>query len=86
VLRRWGAPPGGGFAVNYRNPRQALPLTEHAKALLPLLKDKPYRIALEPGRYIVRTELAGFSAVERKDVPVRTALWIAVAGNNYAFG
>jgi diaminopimelate decarboxylase len=44
---------GGGFAVNYRNPRQALPLTEHAKALLPLLKDKPYRIALEPGRYIV---------------------------------
>jgi diaminopimelate decarboxylase len=43
---------GGGFAVNYRNPDQALPITEHAKALLPLLKDKPYKIALEPGRYI----------------------------------
>lgn len=44
---------GGGFAVNYKNPAQALPVTEHAKALLPLLKDKPYRIAFEPGRYIV---------------------------------
>ena len=44
---------GGGFAVNYKNPDQALPVTEHAKALLPLLKGKPYRIALEPGRYIV---------------------------------
>jgi diaminopimelate decarboxylase len=43
---------GGGFAVNYKNPEQALPVTEHAKALVPLLKDKPYRIALEPGRYI----------------------------------
>lgn len=44
---------GGGFAVNYRNPDQALPVTEHAKALIPLLQNKPYRIALEPGRYIV---------------------------------
>jgi diaminopimelate decarboxylase len=44
---------GGGFAVNYKNPHQALPVTEHAKALLPLLMGKPYRIALEPGRYIV---------------------------------
>ena len=44
---------GGGFAVNYKNPTQALPVTEHAKALVPLLKGKPYRIALEPGRYIV---------------------------------
>jgi len=43
---------GGGFAVNYERPDQALPITEHAKALLPLLKDKPYKIALEPGRYI----------------------------------
>ena len=41
---------GGGFAVNYKHPEQALPVTEHARALLPLLKDKPYRIALEPGR------------------------------------
>jgi diaminopimelate decarboxylase len=44
---------GGGFAVNYKNPSQALPVTEHAKALVPLLKGKPYHIALEPGRYIV---------------------------------
>src|SRR6185503_2679858 len=33
-------------------PDQALPVTEHAKALVPLLKGKPYRIAFEPGRYI----------------------------------
>ncbi|MBV8781723.1 MAG: diaminopimelate decarboxylase [Phycisphaerae bacterium] len=43
---------GGGFAVNYERPDQALPVTEHAKALIPLLQNKPYRIALEPGRYI----------------------------------
>ena len=44
---------GGGFAVNYKNPAQALPVTEHAKALLPLLHGKPYKLAIEPGRYIV---------------------------------
>ncbi|HZL35487.1 MAG TPA: diaminopimelate decarboxylase [Tepidisphaeraceae bacterium] len=44
---------GGGFAVNYKNPAQALPVTEHARALMPLIQGKPYRIALEPGRYIV---------------------------------
>lgn len=43
---------GGGFGVNYENPEQALPVTEHAKALVPLLQGKPYRIAFEPGRYI----------------------------------
>jgi diaminopimelate decarboxylase len=44
---------GGGFAVNYEpNGRKALPVTEHAKALVPLLQGKPYRIAFEPGRYI----------------------------------
>jgi diaminopimelate decarboxylase len=43
---------GGGFAVNYEGPDQAIPVTEHAKALLPLLRGKSYRIALEPGRYI----------------------------------
>ena len=43
---------GGGYAVNYERPDQALPVTEHAKALIPLLQGKPYRIALEPGRYI----------------------------------
>ena len=44
---------GGGFAVNYKKPDQALPVTEHAKALVPLLEGKPYKVALEPGRYIV---------------------------------
>jgi diaminopimelate decarboxylase len=44
---------GGGFAVNYKKPDQALPVTEHAKALIPLLKDRPYKLAIEPGRYIV---------------------------------
>ena len=43
---------GGGFAANYEGPEQAPPITEHAKALLPLISHKPYRIALEPGRYI----------------------------------
>ncbi|MGA2230487.1 MAG: diaminopimelate decarboxylase [Tepidisphaeraceae bacterium] len=43
---------GGGFGVNYERADQALPITEHAKAIVPLVKDKPYRIALEPGRYI----------------------------------
>jgi diaminopimelate decarboxylase len=43
---------GGGFGVNYERPDQALPVTEHAKALVPLLSGKPYKIAFEPGRYI----------------------------------
>src|SRR5215213_8425112 len=43
---------GGGFGVNYERPNQAKPVTEHAKALVPLLKGKPYKIAFEPGRYI----------------------------------
>ena len=43
---------GGGFAVNYERPDQAHPIIDHARALIPLLKDKPYRVALEPGRYI----------------------------------
>ncbi len=43
---------GGGFGVNYERPDQAHPPTEHAKALLPMIQGKPYKIALEPGRYI----------------------------------
>jgi diaminopimelate decarboxylase len=43
---------GGGFGVNYQTPEQALPVTEHAKALLPLLKGRGYHVAFEPGRYI----------------------------------
>lgn len=43
---------GGGFGVNYERPDQAHPPSEHAKALLPFLIGKPYKVALEPGRYI----------------------------------
>jgi diaminopimelate decarboxylase len=43
---------GGGFGVNYERADQAFPVTEHAKALIPLLQGKPYHVALEPGRYI----------------------------------
>jgi diaminopimelate decarboxylase len=43
---------GGGFGVNYEHPEQALPVTEHAKALLPLIRGRGYKVALEPGRYI----------------------------------
>ena len=43
---------GRGVCRQLRAAEQALPITEHAKALLPLVSGKPYRIALEPGRYI----------------------------------
>src|SRR3954447_24785260 len=43
---------GGGYGVNYERPDQAYPITEHAKPILPLIQGKPYKIALEPGRYI----------------------------------
>lgn len=43
---------GGGFGANYLGPDHAPPVSEHAKALVPLLIGKPYRIAIEPGRYI----------------------------------
>jgi diaminopimelate decarboxylase len=43
---------GGGFGVNYERPDQAFAVTEHARALIPLLSGKPYHVALEPGRYI----------------------------------
>jgi diaminopimelate decarboxylase len=43
---------GGGFGVNYQTPDQAFPVTEHARVLLPLIRDRGYHVALEPGRYI----------------------------------
>lgn len=43
---------GGGFAAAYERPEQAFPVDEYARAIVPLLAGKPYRIALEPGRYI----------------------------------
>ena len=43
---------GGGFGVNYEHPDQALPVSAFADALVPLLKDRGYKVAIEPGRYI----------------------------------
>jgi diaminopimelate decarboxylase len=43
---------GGGFGASYERPGQARPIAEYAQALLPLLRDRSYRVALEPGRYI----------------------------------
>src|SRR5688500_4294031 len=43
---------GGGFGVNYERSDQALPVSAHAKALIPLLQGRSYKVALEPGRYI----------------------------------
>ncbi|MGH7179072.1 MAG: diaminopimelate decarboxylase [Tepidisphaeraceae bacterium] len=43
---------GGGFGVNYEHPEQAVHVSEHARALIPLLKNRGYKVALEPGRYI----------------------------------
>ncbi len=43
---------GGGFGANYLGPDHAPPVTEHARAIVPLLAGKPYRVAIEPGRYI----------------------------------
>ncbi|MEM1011385.1 MAG: diaminopimelate decarboxylase [Planctomycetota bacterium] len=43
---------GGGFGVNYEHPDQALPVSDFADALVPLLKDRGYKVAIEPGRYI----------------------------------
>src|SRR3954453_9415375 len=35
---------GGGFGVNYQTPDQAFPVTEHAKAIIPLVKGKGFKI------------------------------------------
>jgi diaminopimelate decarboxylase len=43
---------GGGFGASYLGPDHAKPVTEHARAIVPLLQRKPYRVAVEPGRYI----------------------------------
>jgi diaminopimelate decarboxylase len=43
---------GGGFGASYERPGQARPIAEYAQALLPLLRGRPYRVAMEPGRYI----------------------------------
>ncbi len=43
---------GGGFGASYLGPDHAKPVTEHARAIVPLLAGKPYRVAVEPGRYV----------------------------------
>jgi diaminopimelate decarboxylase len=43
---------GGGFGVNYEHAAQALPVATFAAALVPLLRGRGYKVAVEPGRYI----------------------------------
>ena len=43
---------GGGFGVDYEREGQALPVSAFAEAMVPLLKNRGYRVAIEPGRYV----------------------------------
>jgi diaminopimelate decarboxylase len=43
---------GGGFGVNYRSANESPDISAYAEKLLPLLRGKPFRVAIEPGRYI----------------------------------
>jgi len=43
---------GGGFGVGFDEPDSVPPVEEFARGMLPLLTGKPYRVAVEPGRYI----------------------------------
>lgn len=43
---------GGGFGASYEHPEQALPVGAFAEALVPLLRGRGYKVAIEPGRYI----------------------------------
>jgi diaminopimelate decarboxylase len=43
---------GGGFGANYDGPEPIPSMSDYAAAIVPLLSNKPYRIAVEPGRYI----------------------------------
>ncbi len=73
---------GGGFGVDYERPGQALAVTEHAKALIPLLSGKPYRIALEPGRYIAGNAGILLTKVLYRKQSGETKYVIADAGMN----
>ena len=42
---------GGGFGVDYST-GQAMPVSKFAEVLVPKLKGRGYRVALEPGRYV----------------------------------
>ena len=43
---------GGGYGVNYERPDQAFPIDEYARQIVPLVQNRDYRVAVEPGRYI----------------------------------
>ena len=43
---------GGGFGVDYEHPDQALPVSAFAEAMVPLLRGRGLKVAIEPGRYI----------------------------------
>jgi len=73
---------GGGFAVNYRKPEQAFPIAQYAKVLLPLLAGKPYRIAIEPGRYIVGNAGILLTSVLYRKLGGRKRFVIVDAGMN----
>ncbi len=43
---------GGGFGIDY-GPERAAEAADIAAAIVPLLRDRPYKIILEPGRFIM---------------------------------
>jgi diaminopimelate decarboxylase len=43
---------GGGFGIWYRD-ASAPPIADYAKAVVPLLRGRGFRVALEPGRFLV---------------------------------
>lgn len=73
---------GGGFGVNYTSPDQAKPVSEHAKALVPLLSGKPYKIAFEPGRYIAGNAGIMLTRVQYRKTGGRKKFVIVDAGMN----
>ena len=63
---------GGGFAVNYESPDQALPVTEHAKALMPLLRgksvpDRPGAGPIHRGKCRHPADAGAVSEAERRE-------------------
>lgn len=44
---------GGGFGIVYDEEEKATTAQEFAKEILPLIKGKPFKVILEPGRFIV---------------------------------
>jgi diaminopimelate decarboxylase len=44
---------GGGYGITYTEKEKPPTVDEYAAAVLPLLRGTPYRLALEPGRFLV---------------------------------